>query len=96
MIKSSEWFPDLDAAISSGDIKSFPSKKAALEYAKEYKWIRAVRVERRFENVWIIGLLDFQPDDENGILFDVLRVPMLRWIDGVQPVVKFRKPRMTI
>lgn len=93
MIVSNEWYPDLDAAISTGDITSFPTKKAAAAAAKEFGWRDVVKVARRFENVWIVGRVDFQPDDECGVVLDVLRVPLLVWVNRECPVVKFRKPR---
>jgi hypothetical protein len=97
-IKSKGWFPDLDKAISSGDIKAFGSSTQAQEAAIKYGWGKnVIKVERRFEYVYIVGTLDFQPDVEFGVETQPLRVPLLRYDkgeDGIkfQPVVKFKQP----
>lgn len=99
MIPSSGWFPDLDSAISEKDILSFPTKKSALEAARSFGWNKVMQIERRFENVWIVGRVSFQPDIEVDIEFTVALVPLLRWEqknNGTKfcPVIKFRKPKI--
>lgn len=97
-INGNDWFPNLAAAIDSGDVKTFPTKDTALDAAMRYGWGKhVVRVEKRFERVWIVGTVDFQPDTEKDIEFQSLRIPLLRYDtgnDGIkyQPVVKFRRP----
>jgi hypothetical protein len=94
-----DWFPKLDTAIGERAIHAFPNKKAAIEAATKFGWgSNVVRVGRRFERIWIVGRVDFQPEEVAGVTKDVLRVPMLRYEtgqDGIerQPVVEFRKVR---
>lgn len=94
-----EWWPNLESAIVEKDIPSFPTKSAAQAAAKAFGWeqYRVVRVIRRFEKIWIVATVDFQPSYEAGILFKTLRVSLLKWEkrpDGIThcPVVIFRKP----
>lgn len=97
-VEYSGWFPNLDNAISSGDIKCFGTQRQAAETASQFGWERhIVKVQRRFERVYIIATLDFQPDKEGDIEFQSLRVPALKYVtgnDGIkyQPVIKFRRP----
>ena len=92
-----EWFPDLDSAIEYREIPSFLTSKMARETAMKYGWgNKIIKLERRFERIYIVGVIDFQPEIENDIQFEVMRVPMLKYEtkNGIQyqPVVKFRKP----
>lgn len=95
------WFPDIDRCISEGAIKSFGTQREAIEQAAKFGWGRKIiKVERRFERIYIVGVIDFQPDNENGIEFTSLRIPLLKYVtgeDGIkfQPVVKFRKRYVT-
>lgn len=97
-VKSTE-FADLEVGISSGFVRTFRTKAAALKEAGEFGWGgRAIRVSRRFEVVWIVGELDVQPDEVGNLLWDVLRVPELKYRkadDGVmrQAVLRCRKFR---
>lgn len=98
-IKPQEWFPNIDNAIADGVIPAFGTQEMAIEAASKYGWGRKIlRVDRRFERIYIVGVLDFQPRDIAGVTVDTLRVPLLRWetgYDGIKynPVVEFRKPR---
>lgn len=97
-ISSVGWFPNLDKAIGAGDVKAFPTKKAALSAAKTFGWRNVLRVNRRFEKAYIIGKLDFQDDLEGDVEFVKLRVPALRWELNdanvkYQPVISFRRPK---
>lgn len=93
------WFPSVDRAIASGDIRAFGTRRQAEEAAQLYGWgNRVIRCERRCENVWLVGVVDFQPEEVAGITKDVFRVPLLRYNEGeggvkYQPVVKFYLPR---
>lgn len=94
LIKSKDW-PEIERAISCGDIPTFSTKAAMKNTASKFGWSDGIRIQRRFETVWLCGKKDLQPDCEGGIEFDVIRVPLLRWEvkEGTQvcPVVKFRK-----
>lgn len=96
-IQSKGWFPCLEKAIASGELPSFPTKRAAEAAGKVYGWKTALKVSRRFETIWLVGKEDFQPDYELDIEFRVLRLPLLRWdtVSGVKqcPVLKVRAPR---
>jgi len=93
------WFPSIDKAIESGCIRTFGTQRQAIEAATSVGWgKRAIKTERRFERVWIVGTIDFQPDETAGVVSDVLRVPLLKYVtgdDGVkyQPVITFKLPR---
>jgi len=95
----SEWWPNIECCIAERDIPAFPTKAAAQAAAKAFGWksYHVLRVMRRFENVWIVGMIHLQPDCEAGIEFKNLRVCLLKWekkADGVThcPTVQFRKP----
>lgn len=96
-INTAEWFPNLDAAISSGDIRTFRTAKSARIEAVKWGWNNSlVRIQRRFESVYIIGILDLQTEcDICGIEHQVLRIPALKYVErnGVksQPVIKFKR-----
>jgi len=95
-IKPSEWFPNLDKAIGD-EIKVFPTKALANDAARPFGWTgRVIRISRKFEKVWAVGQIDFQPTIEGDVAIRVLRMPLLRWErrkDGVThcPVVEFRQ-----
>jgi hypothetical protein len=97
-INIQEWFPNIDLAIGERLIPSFPTKKVAIEAARKFGWrANVVRIIRRFEKVWVVGRVDFQPSYEGGLRFEVLRVSLLRWDDApcgsykMCPVATFRK-----
>ncbi len=94
MLTAKEW-PEIEKAVSAGELQTFRTKKEAESCGKQYGWKISSRFVRRFEIVWIVAKKDFQPDYEGDIKFDVIRTPMLRWDnkDGIKfcPVVKFRK-----
>lgn len=93
------WEPNIDKAIESGPITAFKTKKEAVEKSREFGWLgKVVHIQRRFEKIWIVGDIDFQPSKELDLIFDQLRVPLLRYEKSqmgvdVQPVIKFRKLR---
>ena len=72
-------------------VPTFPTKKAAIAKGREFGWPRAIRVFRRFETVWIVGDKSFQGDYEAGVQIDVFNVPMLRFENGAQPILKIRR-----
>lgn len=95
---SSKEFTDLELGICSGFVKTFPTKSKALGEASAFGWSgKVVRVARRFETVWIVGRIDFQPETAGSLEWDVLRIPALYYEDkgGVktQPVLKCRRLR---
>ena len=91
MYNSSDFFPTIERAIISG-VKTFRTKQDAITAGSEYGWRCAVKVARRFETIWIVGKLDFQDSYENDIAFKCLRIPMLKYENGVQPILILRKP----
>lgn len=76
-------------------VGTFRTKKAAISAGKEYGWPCAIKLNRRFEDVWVVGKKDFQNDDQTGLEFEVFRFPILKWenVGGVQTcrVLKVRK-----
>ena len=95
-LRATDW-PELEKAIMAGEVPTFRTKKAAVTAGAEFSFRHALRLERRFERVWLCAKLDLQPDVEGNLEFDVLRVPMLKWglRQGVQHalMVKFRRLR---
>lgn len=80
------------AAIKSA-VPTFPTKSAALEAGAAFGWREAVRLDSRWERVWVVGAKDAHTDEVAGVSRDVFRLPMLRWErgdDGIQrcPVLK--------
>jgi len=98
VINTKEWFPNLDNCISDGTIQSFRTQKIAIEEAKKFGWGKnIIRIDRRFERIYIIGTIDHCSEVKAGIDHQVLRVPMLKYdtdTNGTkyQPVVKFTRP----
>ena len=91
---TSKEFTNLETGIDSGFVRTFPNRAAALSVASEFGWAgRVVRIARRFEVVWIVGAMDFQPDTAGTLEWDVLRVPALHYENGEQPVLKCRRLR---
>ena len=97
-VEEKGWSPDLRSAIETGGVRTFGTQKQAIEASVIFGWGRRVfKVERRFERVWMVGVLDFQPEIQGDLQIQTLRVPLLRYdtgADGVkyQPVVTFRRP----
>lgn len=96
MLTPTDW-PGLEEAIMAGEVPTFATKKAAVDAGAEFSFRHALRLERRFERVWLCAKLDLQPDLEGSLVFDVLRVPLLKWEtnQGVKHglVAKFRRLR---
>lgn len=97
-ISTLEWFPSIEEAISSGAIRTFGTAEHAREEAHKWGWGRSIiRVNRRFERIYIIGVVDFQGSLVCGIPHQTMRIPLLRYEtndSGVeyQPVVVFSRP----
>ncbi|HBC7417445.1 TPA: hypothetical protein KEY88_000082 [Serratia marcescens] len=83
----------VDDIISS--LPTFPTKKKAVEAGAAFGWRTAIRVIRRFESCWVVGIQDFQSDYTGRLKFDSFRFPLLRWDteNGVKkcPVLKVRR-----
>ncbi|HEM8613679.1 TPA: hypothetical protein U2Q68_003493 [Citrobacter amalonaticus] len=60
-------------------VPTFATKQAALKAGSMFGWRSAVRIERRFEKVWVVGKQCFQSDHSAGINFESYRFPLLRW-----------------
>jgi hypothetical protein len=75
-IKSGEYMM-LDTYLNNGLIKTFYTKKEVQEYAKSIGWdhYHVVKIERRFEKVWIVGQNHIQKDNIVGLEFDTFRCP---------------------
>lgn len=67
----------VDEIVSS--LPTFPTKNAAVNAGAAFGWRTAVRIERRFENVWVVGKKCFQSDHSAGLNFETFRFPLLRW-----------------
>ncbi|HGY5183056.1 hypothetical protein [Citrobacter sp. RHBSTW-00881] len=74
---------------------TFSTKNAAIKAGSEFGWRAAVRIERRFETVWMVGKKEFQDDNSAGLQFDAYRFPLLKWVkeNGVEkcPVLSVRR-----
>jgi len=86
-----EWFPAIADILN--EVPAFGSKKEAMQKAREYGWRNVVKIEGRFGLAYIVGGQDLQSDFQCDIAFDVIRVPLLRYENGVQPVIKTRMAR---
>ncbi|EFE3481730.1 hypothetical protein CIZ81_001542 [Escherichia coli] len=60
-------------------VPTFATKQAALKAGSMFGWRSAVRIERRFEKVWVVGKRCFQSDHSAGVKFEAYRFPLLRW-----------------
>ncbi|EBZ0941213.1 hypothetical protein D7O10_10295 [Salmonella enterica subsp. enterica serovar Braenderup] len=60
-------------------VPTFATKQAAIKAGSMFGWRSAVRIERRFEKVWVVGKKCFQSDHSAGINFEAYRFPLLRW-----------------
>ncbi|MCK7131593.1 hypothetical protein L8O22_22005 [Enterobacter roggenkampii] len=67
----------VDEIVSS--VPTFPTKTAAVNAGAEFGWRTAIRIVRRFENVWVVGKKFLQGDHSAGINFEAYRFPLLRW-----------------
>lgn len=86
-----EWFPAIADILN--EVPAFGSKKEALQKARQFGWRNVVKIEGRFGVAFIVGGQDLQSDFQCDIAFDVIRVPLLRYVNGVQPVIKTRMAR---
>ena len=86
-----EWFPAIADILN--EVPAFGSKKEALQKAREYGWANVVKIEGRFGVAFIVGGQDLHGDFQFDIAYDVIRVPLLRFENGVQPVIKTRMAR---
>ena len=100
-IDCNNWFPNLNSTIEGGAIRTFGTAEMAKEEAHKYGWgNKILKIERRLENVYIVGVMDFQTTEICGVVNDTLRIPLLRWEKGINgitynPVVIFRRPQAT-
>ncbi len=76
-------------------VPTFTTKQAALDAGSLFGWRSAVRIERSFEKVWVVGKQCFQGDHAAGLNFDSWRFPLLKWVqeNGVTkcPVLTVRR-----
>ena len=86
-----EWFPAIADILN--EVPAFGSKKEALQKAREFGWCNVIKIESRFGVAFIVGGQDLQSDFMCDIAYDVIRVPLLRFENGVQPVIKTRMAR---
>jgi len=85
---SNDLVKTLNPFISQGIIKTFRTKKEAIAAGSAFGWGCAIKIERRFENVWCVAEKDFQPSYIFGIKHDDYRFPLLR-MDINENGVKF-------
>jgi len=57
----------------------FPTKKQALEKAKDFGWSTAIKIVRRFETVYVVGKKDFETSTDWIGDYEIWRFPLLRW-----------------
>ncbi len=88
---SNDFFPSIEKSIEGG-VKTFRTKSDALKAGSAFGWRCAVKVARRFETVWIVGRVDFQNSYENDLAFQILRIPMLKYENSMQPILTLRRP----
>ena len=69
----------LDHPIRDGIVRTFRTRKDAETAGKAYGWRCAIRLDRRFEKIWVVGKKDFQPTYIIGIAHDQYHFPLLRW-----------------
>jgi hypothetical protein len=76
IIKSNEYMM-LEEYIQSGIIKTFRTKKEAQKYASFIGWYQyqVVKVERRFETIWIVAQSHIQNDIIAGMEFKKYNCP---------------------
>jgi len=88
-----EYFPDLGKFMEKEIIRRFCTKKEALATASQFGWAgKVLHIKRRFETIWVVGEVQFQPEYVlTGVSFYVAEFPLLKFVDGVQPVLKIRK-----
>jgi hypothetical protein len=91
-----DWSPNIETAIAGG-VRTYATKTRALSAGKAFGWRSAVRIQRRFERVWVVGAVDFQPTTHQGESVECLRIPLLRWDRderGIEfcPVLVLRRP----
>lgn len=60
-------------------VPGFRTRAEALAEGSLFGWRTAIRLQRRFEQIWVVGKMDFQPDTVDGAVCDVFRLPLLRW-----------------
>lgn len=76
-------------------VPTFPTKNAAVNAGAPFGWRTAVRIERRFENVWAVGKKCFQSDHSAGLNFEAYSFPLLKWEkeNGITkcPILSVRK-----
>ncbi|ECD1675981.1 hypothetical protein MYF05_002749 [Salmonella enterica] len=63
----------------TSSVPTFPTKYAAIQAGAQFGWGTAIRIERRFENVWVVGKKCFQNDHSAGLNFEAYRFPLLKW-----------------
>ncbi|WP_410376954.1 hypothetical protein [Enterobacter sp. CPE_E423] len=63
----------------ASSVPTFPTKNAAVSAGAAFGWRTAIRLNRRFENVWVVGKKCFQGDHSAGLNFEAYRFPLLRW-----------------
>jgi hypothetical protein len=91
MFNSDDFFPTIESAILSG-VPTFRTKTEAMKAGSKFGLRCALKVARRFETIWIVGKIDFQDSYENGIPFQCLRLPLLKFENNMQRVLVLRRP----
>lgn len=76
-------------------VPGFRTRAEALKAGSPFGWRTAVRLERRFEIIWVAGKKEFQSDVVDDVSYDAFHLPLLRWEeeDGktVCPVLVIRR-----
>lgn len=67
-------------------LPTFPTKRAAVEAGAAFGCRKAVRLDSRWERVWVVGSMDIHTDEIAGVPRDVFRLSMLRWERGADQI----------
>lgn len=60
-------------------LPKFATKAQAIVAGKKYGWSTAIRLDDRFERLWVVGNVSFQPTYVAGIENIQYNFPLLRW-----------------
>jgi len=99
MIKSSD-YTMMEFNIINNLIPTFRTKKDAQKFASSIGWqqYNVVRVERRFETVWIVAQTHIQPKVIAGINFETYTCPSgeYEFRNGTQQMIVFECKKMLL
>ena len=97
-VNPNEWFADdglttLNELIANQIVRTFTLKRDAVNAGKLFGWKDTIRIDRRFERVYIVGKQQFRSISDCHCVFDVIDLPLLEWDGHQQKMVRVRKVR---